>query len=91
MIIIKRIVFFVVSTLIISLFVWWGFDGFEMFTKIYPPSELVDPKTGRVVIETRGTFTLGLDLVLVISIGISALGFIVINFFKIWYAKRELL
>lgn len=91
MIIIKRIVFFVVSTLIISLFVWWGFDGFEMFTKIYPPSELVHPETGQVVIKTRGTFTLGLDLVLVISIGISALGFVMINFFKIWYAKREML
>ncbi len=86
---IKRVVFFVVSTLIIALFVWWGFDGFELFTKIYPPTELIDEKTGSVYVQSKGSFTLGLDLVLVVSTGLSALGFVVINFLKVWYASRE--
>jgi hypothetical protein len=86
---VKRLVFFIVSTLIITMFVWWGFDGFEPFTKIYPPSELIDEKTGRVIIETKGSFKLGLDLVLITAIGLSALGFVVINFFKVWFANRE--
>ncbi|MCX8056909.1 MAG: hypothetical protein N3F03_04790 [Ignavibacteria bacterium] len=87
MITVRRIVFFVVSTLIISLFVWWGFDGFQIFTQIYPPSELIDEKTGRVIMLTEGSFKMGLDLVLVASTGLTALGFVVINFFKVWYSR----
>lgn len=89
MIVARRIVFFLVSTLIIALFVWWGFDGFELFTKISPPTELVDAKTGRTFIQSKGTFTLGLDMVLVISTGLSALGIIIINFLKVYFASKE--
>lgn len=89
MVAIRRIVFFTVSTLIISIFVWWGFDGFELFTKIYPPTELIDEKTGKVLVETKGTFKIGLDIVLVVSIGLTALGFVVINFFKLWFARKN--
>lgn len=89
MVVVKRIVFFIVSTLIIALFVWWGFDGFELFTKIYPPTELIDERTGSVYVQSKGSFTLGLDLVLVASTGLSALGFVVINFFKVWFAAKE--
>jgi|YNPMSStandDraft_1061717.scaffolds.fasta_scaffold02564_3 hypothetical protein len=89
MIAVRRIVFFIVSTIIIVLFVKWGFDGFEVFTKIYPSSELIDEATGRVIVQTKSSYKLGLDMVFVISIGLSALGIIVINFFKIWYASKE--
>lgn len=89
MVAIRRIVFFTVSTLIISIFVWWGFDGFELFTKIYPSTELIDENTGRVLVETKGTFKIGLDIVLVVSIGLTALGFVVINFFKLWFARKN--
>lgn len=86
---VRRIVFLIVSSMIISLFVWWGFDGFSFITKIYPPSEIIDEASGRTIVETKGSIVLGLDLVLVISIGLSALGFVVINFFKVWFASRE--
>ena len=89
MIAVRRIVFFIVSTIIIVLFVKWGFDGFEVFTKIYPSSELIDEATGRVIVQTKSSYKLGLDMVFVISISLSALGIIVINFFKIWYASKE--
>ena len=89
MIAVRRIVFFIVSTIIIVLFVKWGFDGFEVFTKIYPSSELIDEATGRVIVQTKSSYKLGLDMVFVSSIGLSALGIIVINFFKIWYASKE--
>lgn len=90
MVAIKRSVFFVVSSIIIALLVKWGFDGFEFFTKIYPSSELIDEATGRVIVKTKSSYKLGLDMVFIISIGLSALGIIVINFFKIWYASKEL-
>lgn len=89
MVTLKRIVFFIFSTIILTLFVWWGFDGFQLFTKIYPPTELIDEKTGRVVVITQGSFKLGLDIVLVISVGLVALGFIIINFFSIWSSRKK--
>jgi hypothetical protein len=89
MVAVKRTVFFVVSSIIIALLVKWGFDGFEVFTKIYPASELIDGATGRVIVQTKSSYKLGLDMVFVIAIGLSALGFIVINFFKIYYASKE--
>ncbi|MGB9663394.1 MAG: hypothetical protein ACPL25_00540 [Ignavibacteria bacterium] len=89
MVAVRRVVFFIVSTIIIALFVKWGFDGFEVMTKIYPSTELIDEATGRVIVQTESSYKLGLDMVLIISIGLSALGFIVINFFKIWFALRE--
>lgn len=89
MVTLKRIVFFIFSTIILTLFVWWGFDGFQLFTKIYPPTELIDEKTGRVVVVAQGSFKLGLDVVLVISIGLIALGFIIINFFSIWLSRKK--
>ncbi len=89
MITIRRVVFFVVSTIIIILFIKWGFDGFEVMTKIYPSTELIDEATGRVIVQTKSSYKIGLDMVLIISIGISALGIIVINFFKFWFASRE--
>ncbi|MCR4416949.1 MAG: hypothetical protein NUV92_04310 [Ignavibacteria bacterium] len=89
MVTVRRVVFFIVSTIIIVLFVKWGFDGFEIFTKIYPSAELIDESTGRVIVQTKSSYKLGLDMVLIISIGLSALGLVVINFFKIWFAARE--
>lgn len=89
MVTVRRVVFFIVSTIIIGLFVKWGFDGFEVMTKIYPSTELIDESTGRVIVQTESSYKLGLDMVLIISIGLSALGFVVINFFKIWFASRE--
>ncbi len=89
MVAVRRVVFFIVSTIIIALFVKWGFDGFEVMTKIYPSTELIDEATGRVIVQTESSYKLGLDMVLIISIGLSALGFIVINVFKIWFALRE--
>lgn len=89
MITIRRTVFFIVSTIIIVLLVKWGFDGFEILTKIYPSTELIDETTGRTIVETKGSYKLGLEMVLIISIGLSALGIVIINFFKIWFALKE--
>lgn len=86
---VRRIIFFIVSSVIIALLIKWGFDGFEVITKIYPSTELIDERTGNVLTQTEGSFKLGLDLVIVISIGLSALGFVVLNFFKAWFAARE--
>lgn len=85
----RRIIFFIISSLIITLFIWWGFDGFELFTKIYPPTELLDEQTGVTFVQSKGSFTLGLDMVIVISIGLSAVGIVIINFLKVWFASRE--
>ncbi len=89
MVAVRRIVFFVISTIIIALLVWWGFDEFELFTKIYAPSELIDPRTGNTIGETKGSYKIGLDLVLISSIGLSALGIVIINFFKIYFATKK--
>lgn len=89
MITIRRVVFFVISSIIIALFVRWGFDGFQIFTSFYPGTELYDRSTGQFYIETESTFKLGLDLVLTISIGLSAIGIVLINLFRVWLATKE--
>ncbi|GEM_PF-1667250 len=90
MIIVKRWVFFVISSIIIALFVRWGFDGFPILTSIYPATELYDKNSGQLYVEAESSFKLGLDLVLTISIGLSALGIVLLNFIKLWLTSKKM-
>lgn len=78
----RRVVFFFCSSIIIGLLIAWGFDGFKLFTETKESVQIVDDVTGNFYNEVRDRFTLGLDLVVMISIGVVGLGFILVNVTK---------
>lgn len=86
---VKRLLFFITSSIIIALLIRWGFDGFHIFTKVYPSEALIDSITGKVYIETPASFKIGLDLVLVISIAISALALAIHSFIKYLMVQKQ--
>lgn len=85
----NKIIFLISSTVILALIVLWGFDGFELFTRIGEPVEFYNQQTQSVTIEIKERFVMGLDLVILITMGIVGLSFIIISIAKLIRMKQE--
>lgn len=86
---VKRLLFFITSSIIIALLIRWGFDGFHIFTKVHSSDTLIDSITGKVYIKTPASFKLGLDFVLVISIAISGLALVIHSIIKYLMVQKQ--
>jgi hypothetical protein len=66
----------------------WGVDGFSLLTETESSMQIEDKVTGMIYSETQKKFSMGLDLVALLSLVVAGLGFAAVNVIKIYYKNR---
>jgi len=70
------------------LFIAWGMEGFSLLTETSSAVQIEDKVTGMIYTQSENKFSLGLDLVALISLVIVGLGFVIINLTRFYYKNR---
>lgn len=85
---IDRLVFFICSSIIIGLLIAWGVEGFSLLTETKSSVHFEDKVTGMIYTETQKKFSMGLDLVALLSLAVAGLGFVVIKLINVRYKNK---
>ncbi|MBM4175647.1 MAG: hypothetical protein FJ213_05665 [Ignavibacteria bacterium] len=86
---IRRLIFFICSSIIIGLLVAWGVEGFHLLTETKTAVQIEDRITGMVYTQSENKFSMGLDLVALISLVVVGVGLVAVNLVKIFYPKKS--
>lgn len=70
------------------MFIAWGMEGFSLLTETSSAVQIEDKVTGMIYTQSENKFSLGLDLVALISLVIVGLGFVIINLTRFYYKNR---
>jgi len=63
-------------------------EGFSLLTETSSAVQIEDKVTGMIYTQSENKFSLGLDLVALISLVIVGLGFVIINLTRFYYKNR---